>query len=123
MKRRFKNMFARHRKCGIILTFLFVYISLLYLIAPTKMSPTDLSKHPLFEAQNISEYKEKNNLRLILIWTRIQVCTLYIFARINARSHSIVDRAVVLYFCVLPDPGSIFLSDSIFSFPCSITAN
>jgi hypothetical protein len=61
-----------------ILTILLVYILLLYNIAPSKMTPKNLSKHPLFEAQNISEYKIKNNFKVILIWTRIQVWFIFL---------------------------------------------
>ena len=66
----------RHRKTSLVLAGFCCYIFILILIAPDKSFPeVSVDWHPIFEAENVTEFKEKNNLKLILVWTRLQVKT------------------------------------------------
>jgi hypothetical protein len=66
----------RHRKTLLVLAGFCCYIFILILIAPDKSFPeVSVDRHPIFEAENVTEFKEKNNLKLILVWTRLQVKT------------------------------------------------
>ncbi len=78
MKRRFSKMIFighfRHRKTSLVLAGFCCYIFILILIAPDKSFPeVSVDRHPIYEAGNVTEFKEKNNLKLILVWTRLQV--------------------------------------------------
>ena len=83
MKRRLlRKMFGhigRHRrKCLFLFIVVVFYRFIFYYITPVEKLPENLGLHPIFEAKNLTEFKEKNNLKLILIWTRIQV-TYFLF--------------------------------------------
>ena len=63
----------RFRKWFLLLSVLLVYLVILAVISPDRSFPEAAGNHPIFEAENVTEYKIKNNLKLILVWTRLQV--------------------------------------------------
>ena len=54
---------------------LFVYVVVLSMIAPEKNFPQPEvgKRHPIFDADNVTDFKIRNNVKLILVWTRLQV--------------------------------------------------
>jgi len=73
LRKMFGHIGRHRRKCIFIFMFILIYRFTFYYITPVEKLPENLSHHPIFEAKNLTEFKEKNNVKLILIWTRIQV--------------------------------------------------
>jgi hypothetical protein len=91
LRKMFVHIIGRHRrKCLFLLTFALIYRFIFYYVTFAEKLPQNLSHHPIFEAKNLTEFKEKNNLKLILVWTRIQVTSFIIFVNksINLLSFS-----------------------------------
>jgi hypothetical protein len=57
----------------LLLPAVLAYVGLLRLIGPEQSFPDTVASHPIFEAKNVTDFKLRNNLKLILVWTRLQV--------------------------------------------------